>query len=86
MDVSIRELRNHTARVVSAVEGGELVVLTSHGRPIADIVPHRTKSERRSSEVLLTDLAAISAMARELGVESDPSDFELDDTTDDLRV
>lgn len=86
MDVSVRELRNHTARVVSAVEGGEVVVLTSHGRPIADIVPHRTRSERRSSELVLADLSAISAMASGLSVESDLTDFELDSTTDELAT
>jgi prevent-host-death family protein len=86
MDVSVRELRNHTARVISAVEGGEVVVLTSHGRPIADIVPHRTRSERRPSDLFLADLAAIRKLSLELDVDSDPSDYELDDTTDDLRV
>ena len=47
MDVSVRELRNHTARVVAAIESGEPVVLTVHGRPVADIVPRRQRSERR---------------------------------------
>ena len=36
MDVSVRELRNHTARVISAVESGQPVVLTVHGRPVAE--------------------------------------------------
>jgi prevent-host-death family protein len=84
MDVSVRELRNHTRRVISAIEGGEVVVLTSHGRPIADIVPHRTRSERRSGELVLADLESIAALSAELGVTSDPSDFEVGDTTDDL--
>src|SRR5271165_7178656 len=34
MDVSVRELRNHTARVISAVESGEPVVLTVRGRAV----------------------------------------------------
>lgn len=38
--VSVRQLRNETAEVVEAVESGELVTLTVHGRPVADIVPH----------------------------------------------
>ena len=85
MDVSVRELRNHTRRVISAIEGGEIVVLTSHGRPIADIVPHRTRSERRSSELVLADLESIAALSAELGTTSDPGDFEVGETTDDLR-
>lgn len=40
MEVGIRELRNHTSRVVDAVQAGERVVLTVRGEPVADIVPH----------------------------------------------
>lgn len=85
MDVSVRELRNHTGRVVAAIESGEPVVLTVHGRPVADIIPRRQRSERRSSEAVLADLAAISATWEELGVESDARDFDLGSTTEDLR-
>jgi prevent-host-death family protein len=84
MDVSVRELRNHTGRVIAAVESGEPVVLTVHGRPVADIVPRRTRSERRPSELLLADLAAISELAAELDVVSDPADFETGLTTDEI--
>jgi prevent-host-death family protein len=38
--VSVRELRNSTASVVSDVEAGERVTLTVNRRPIADILPH----------------------------------------------
>ena len=84
MDVSVRELRNHTARVIAAIESGQPVVLTVHGRPVADIVPRRTRSERRPSEVFLADLASISALAGELGVASDAADFDTGLTTDDM--
>jgi prevent-host-death family protein len=84
MDVSVRELRNHTGRVIAAVESGEPVVLTVHGRPVADIVPRRSRSERRPSDVLVADLAAIAALAEELGVDSDPADFDTGLTTDDM--
>ncbi|HEY1834180.1 MAG TPA: hypothetical protein VGG08_07075 [Solirubrobacteraceae bacterium] len=39
-DVSIRELRNSTAAVISALESGERLRLTVNRRPVADIVPH----------------------------------------------
>ena len=55
MDVSVRELRNHTGRVIAAVESGEPVVLTVHGRPVADIVPHLLyihRSQGRTGRVL----------------------------------
>jgi len=84
MDVSVRELRNHTARVIAAIESGEPVVLTVHGRPVADIVPRSTRSERRPSDLLLADLAAVSALATELDVTSDAADFDVGLTTDDL--
>lgn len=84
MDVSVRELRNHTARVVAAIESGEPVVLTVHGRPVADIVPRRERSERRPSEQLLGDLEAVGSLAGELGVESPAEDFDAGLTTDDM--
>jgi prevent-host-death family protein len=86
MDVSVRELRNHTRRVIAAVESGERVVLTVHGRPVADIVPRRERSERRPSELVLADLAAISELAGNLDVASDAADFDLGLTTDDLTA
>jgi prevent-host-death family protein len=84
VDVSVRELRNHTARVISAVESGERVVLTVHGRPVADIVPRRERSERRPTELLLADLAEIAELAGRLGVESPSGDFDTGLTTDDM--
>lgn len=44
MEVSVRELRNHTSEVVAAVQAGESVTLTSRGEPVADIVPHRRRT------------------------------------------
>lgn len=84
MDVSVRELRNHTARVIAAVESGEPVVLTVHGRPVADIVPRRHRSERRPSEQLLADLTAVGELAEQLEVSSPPEDFDVGLTTDDM--
>jgi prevent-host-death family protein len=84
MDVSVRELRNHTGRVIAALESGEPVVLTVHGRPVADILPRRTRSERRPTELLMADLAAISELAERLRVESPASDYDVGLTTDDM--
>lgn len=83
-DVSVRELRNHTAKVIATVESGEPVVLTVHGRPVADITPRRTRSERRPSDQFLAELAEISDLARTLGVRSRSEDFETGLTTDDM--
>ncbi|HEX6781387.1 MAG TPA: hypothetical protein VF125_05085 [Solirubrobacterales bacterium] len=39
-EVSIRELRNSTASVISELESGKELTLTVNRRPVADIVPH----------------------------------------------
>jgi prevent-host-death family protein len=69
MEVGVRELRNHTARVIDAVRSGERVVLTSNGEPIADIVPHQRR-ERWLSGVWLSEQlrtrAADPGLARDL--------------------
>lgn len=84
MDVSVRELRNHTARVIRAIESGERVVLTVHGRPVADIVPRQERAERRPSDRLLAELVEIRALASSLGVASPSDDFDVGLTTDDM--
>jgi len=72
LEVSIRELRNHTARVIASVQAGEEVVLTAHNRRIADIVPH---VEKRSPWVAARALREIRREAA-----SDPA--LLDDLAD----
>lgn len=80
----MRELRNHTARVIAAVESGEPVVLTVHGRPVADITPRQSRSERRPIPQLLADLSEVSALAEQLDVVSPGEDFDVGLTTDDM--
>ena len=38
--ISVRELRNHTADVIAAVRSGERLSLTVNRLPVAEIVPH----------------------------------------------
>jgi len=38
-DVSVRELRNHTAAVMRRVEAGERLRVTVDRRPVAELVP-----------------------------------------------
>jgi prevent-host-death family protein len=38
-EVSVRELRNHTADVLRRVEGGERLTVTVDRRPVAELVP-----------------------------------------------
>jgi prevent-host-death family protein len=39
MDVSIAEAKNRLSELIRAVEGGENVVITRHGKPVAQITP-----------------------------------------------
>lgn len=55
-NVSIRELRNSTAAVVSEIEAGERLTLTVNRRPVADILPH---SEGRNPWVPAAELRRI---------------------------
>lgn len=84
MDVSVRELRNHTGRVVAAVEAGERVVLTKHGRPVAEIVPARERVESMSPDEFMGLVEGLQQMWSEAGVKGDPADYDLGYTTDDL--
>ena len=47
-DVSIRDLRNHGGEVIDRVLGGQDVVITRSGRPVAQILPIRDRGTARS--------------------------------------
>ena len=70
--------------MIDAVESGQRVVLTVHGRAVADIVPHRERAERRSSDRLLAELGEIAGFAARLDVTSPAEDFDVGLTTDDM--
>lgn len=44
LDVSVRDLRNHTKQVVERIEGGTTVYLTKNGERIATITPLRPRT------------------------------------------
>ena len=63
-EISVRDLRNHTARVVAAVRAGERLSLTVNRTPVADIVPH----ERARSPWLPS--AALRRIVDEAGADA----------------
>lgn len=76
-EVSVRDLRNDTAAVVSAVQAGEEVTLTVNRKPVADIVAHRPQ---RSPWVASHELTRILGVA-----PADPGLLkDLADVRDDL--
>jgi prevent-host-death family protein len=46
MDVSTAEAKNRLTELIRAVEGGEPVIITRHGKPVAQLVP--PPAERRT--------------------------------------
>jgi antitoxin (DNA-binding transcriptional repressor) of toxin-antitoxin stability system len=72
-EISVRDLRNHTAEVVAAIRSGERLSLTVNRLPVADIVPHQQQrnawlpsstlraivEDAGADQELLTDLAAV---------------------------
>jgi prevent-host-death family protein len=86
MDVSVRDLRNNTAKVIAAVEAGTSVTLTVHGRPVADIIPHAERHERRPAEVVYSELDRLAGLAQQLGVQGPEhlSDYDSGWSSDDL--
>jgi prevent-host-death family protein len=72
-EISVRDLRNHTAEVVAAVRSGERLSLTVNRLPVADIVPHQQQrspwvasqtlrsivEEAGADEALLVDLSDV---------------------------
>ena len=41
MNVNIHEAKTHLSRLLERVAGGERVVISKAGKPIADLVPHQ---------------------------------------------
>lgn len=80
MEVSVRDLRNDTARVVDAVGAGETVTLTVRGEPVADIVPHHRRARWLPGDWLGGQLADRAADA---GLRTELREFA-GDTLDDL--
>ena len=39
MDISIAEAKNRLPQLIRAVEGGETIVITRHGKPVAQLTP-----------------------------------------------
>ena len=46
MDISIAEAKNRLTQLIRAVEQGESVVITRHGKPVAQLAPPPPKRRR----------------------------------------
>ena len=81
VEVATRELRNETAGVLRRVEGGETVVITVRGKPVADLVPHRDDEPRWIPREELIEL--LKTHSADPGLRDDLERIA-GDTTDDL--
>jgi prevent-host-death family protein len=76
-----RDLRNHTADILRRVEAGEEIEILHNNRPVAKLVPLRTRRQWVPAAELMARLRALgpdhTGLARELRET-------LTDTTDDL--
>jgi len=59
-EVGIRELKAKLSEVLRAVQAGESIRITNHGRPVADMVPPR----RQSYDERMDELAALGLVTR----------------------
>jgi len=51
MTAGIRELKSNLSQFIRKIEAGERVVITVHGRVVAQLVPHESNSGRAPSAV-----------------------------------
>ncbi|TAM66128.1 MAG: type II toxin-antitoxin system prevent-host-death family antitoxin [Microbacteriaceae bacterium] len=80
VNVSARDLRNHTAEVLRTVESGERVIITSYGVPAAEVVP---VSAAKRAGIRRADLLRILSTPADAGLREDLA-MLAGDTTDDL--
>ena len=69
-EISVRDLRNHTADVVAALKAGERLSLTVNRMPVADIVPHEPQRSpwvpSQRLRALVNDAGADTALLPDL--------------------
>lgn len=68
-DVSVRELRNHTASVLRRVESGERLRVTVDRRPVAELVPlarRATWVPTEKAEAIIRGIPADTGLTQEL--------------------
>jgi prevent-host-death family protein len=77
-DVSVRELRNHTAEVLRRVEAGERLRVTVDRRPVAELAPLPAR------DVWVPKQRVIAALVQADAALSDELAEALPDTIDEL--
>lgn len=84
--ISVRELRNHTADVVSRVEAGEALTLTVNGRPVADLVPHGARRHSMPATELAERFARRAPSSPAAARVRDMDDLTTDDVVEAIEA
>ena len=79
--VASRDLRNHTAEVLRRVAGGDRVIITVNGAPVAELVPpsttRRASLSREDLVALLVRHQADSGLMADLEVLAGETTYDL---------
>ena len=78
--VSIDEAKDRLTELARLVEQGETVVVTEHGKPVLDLVPHTVPPEKKKGGI---DLEAGREFLRQRGI-TDPFPYVAEDFDDPL--
>ena len=62
-EIPASDAKAHLAQLLSDVEGGETIVITRHGRPVARLIP---EADRRQAEIRRA-IAGIRALRQRTG-------------------
>lgn len=82
--ISQREFRNENAMVMRRVEAGESFIVTRHGKPVADVIPHQPQGTRTPRFVPANLLVeALSDLPPWNAQSFDADNLDLDDQLDD---
>jgi prevent-host-death family protein len=71
-EIPASDAKTHLARLLDAVERGETIAITRHGRRIARIVPER----QRRQEDIEAAIANMEALAKEIREQHGPMTIE----------
>lgn len=69
MEAGIRELKDNLSRYIRQIEAGERVVVTAHGRVVAELVPPAAEHRGRVSQF---DLLIASGVITQPAEDGDP--------------
>jgi prevent-host-death family protein len=67
-EIGAFEAKNRLGTLLDWVEGGEEVVITRHGRPVARLVPHADGASTARAQASLAELRALRSGTRLEGV------------------